>query len=86
MKVINQIKAWYNEVVANSDKKRKAIKEKSLAVESCQVLQAMEFNGELYICFKGTPIIREDLLTSTIPDVLEDSRNVYMNYITNKEE
>ena len=85
MNVINEIKAWWNKVSADAKQKRVSLKSRALAIESQQVLQAMEFQGELFICYKGMPIIKEDLLTVPIPDALENSRGTYMDYVTNNE-
>ncbi|MCH3995032.1 MAG: hypothetical protein LKE54_08300 [Prevotella sp.] len=85
MNVIKQIKVWYNKVVASAKQKKAADKAKELEEESRQVLQAMEFEGGLFLCFKGFPIIREDQLNTKIPDALNKSRDTYMNYVTSKE-
>jgi hypothetical protein len=85
MKAINRIKVWLNKVLTCIRQNRIAHKAKTVKLESRHVLQAMEFGGELFLSYRGVPIIKEKLLTAKIPEALEASRDTYVEFVTSKE-
>lgn len=45
---------------------------------SCESINATEFNGRLYISYKGVPIVRVDDLKGKAPEILAQSREDYL--------
>ena len=85
MEVMKSIKAWYNKVVTDAKQKKASHKADALQAESRKALQVMEFNGELFLCFRGTPILREDQLMATLPEALEESRDTFVDFVTDQD-
>lgn len=86
METINQIKAWLNKVAADAKTRKAAHRRRMLDKESREVLQAMEFDGDVYLCYKGVPLLNEDALMATLTESLEQCRSTYMEYINSKED
>lgn len=84
MKLINQIKAWWNKFSTDARQRKEEHAAKELARDAKEKLQAMEFNGKLYLCFHGIPLLNENMLSAKIPEVLENSRYIYIEYAKDK--
>ena len=51
-----------------------------LAKESADRLQVREFNGELYLCHDGAPIVPEQMLNAPLLAALKHARSVFASY------
>lgn len=85
METMKAIKEWWHNVQTESKVKRQRKAMRALVKESSEILQAMEFKGEIYLCYHGVPLLTEDSLTSTLADTLEESRGIYVEYMNAKE-
>lgn len=85
METMKMIKEWWRKVQNDSKVKRQRKAMRALVKESSEILQAMEFKGEIYLCYHGVPLLTEDSLTSTLADTLEESRGIYVEYMNAKE-
>ena len=52
---------------------------------SREEVQIMEYGGEMYICYRGVPIVREDDLRAPWSGVLERSRATYEGWLIERE-
>lgn len=62
----------------------RAKEQQRIVCESERRIQAMEFNGALYLCVDGTPIIKQDRLTGYLTDAVKHGRETFTEYHTNK--
>ncbi len=82
MKSIKQMwRAWAYVQRAKAAAKR----EKALVVESQQVINVIEFEGQFYIACNGTPVVPFDSLKWDEAQTLISARQAYIEYRKNNE-
>lgn len=85
MKILGNVRAWYGEYKKYRRGKR-LVRVKELAKRrSMEDVQIMEYGGEMYICCRGIPIVREDDLGAPWSGVLARSREVYEEWLIERE-
>ena len=52
---------------------------------SREEVQIMEYGGEMYICYRGVPIVREEELGAPWSGVLARSRGTYAEWLIERE-
>ena len=84
-KILGKVRAWY--VKYKEYRRGKRIERvKELAKRrSREEVQIMEYRGEMYICCRGIPIVRERDLGASWCEVLERSRKVYEEWLIERE-
>ena len=84
-KILGKVRAWY--VKYKEYRRGKRIERvKELAKRrSREGVQIMEYRGEMYICCRGIPIVREEDLGASWHEVLARSRKVYEEWLIERE-
>ena len=84
-KILGKVRAWY--VKYKEYRRGKRIERvKELAKRrSREEVQIMEHRGEMYICCRGIPIVRERDLGASWYEVLERSRATYEGWLIERE-
>lgn len=84
-KILGKVRAWYGDY----KEYRRAIRTSrfyELAKRrSREEVQIMEYRGEMYICYRGIPIVRDNDLRAPWSGVLERSREVYEEWLIERE-
>ena len=84
-KILGKVRAWY----VDYREYRRAVRTSrfyELAKRrSREEVQIMEYRGEMYICCRGIPIVREEDLGASWYEVLEMSRKVYEEWLIERE-
>ena len=83
--ILGKVRAWYVEYKEYRMSKRIARVKELAKRRSREEVQIMEYGGELYICCRGIPIVREEDLGATWSGVLEMSRKVYEEWLIERE-
>ena len=84
-KILGKVRAWYGEYKEYRRKKRLERVKKLAKRRSMEEVQIMEYRGEMYICYRGVPIVRERDLGASWCEVLEMSRKVYEEWLIERE-
>ena len=84
-KILGKVRAWYGEYREYRRKKRLARVKKLANRRSREEVQIMEYDGEMYICYRGVPIVRERDLGASWGDVLAMSRGTYEEWLIERE-
>ena len=84
-KILGKVRAWYVEYKEYRRGKRLARVNKLAKRRSREEVQIMEYRGEMYICCRGIPIVREEDLGAPWSGVLEMSRKVYEEWLIERE-
>ena len=84
-KILGKMRAWYGEYRKYRRGKRIERVKELAKRRSREEVQIMEYRGEMYICCKGIPIVREDDLGAPWSGVLSRSRGVYMLWLVERE-
>ena len=84
-KILGKVRAWYVEYKEYRRGKRLAMVKELAKRRSREDVQIMEHRGEMYICCRGIPIVREDDLGAPWGDVLARSRGVYEEWLIERE-
>lgn len=79
-KVINNFIAWLKQSQRKAKLAEKIAKENSICEESKKVIQIMEYNGMLYVCYKELPLLPINTLKESVNDTLTVARQVYVDY------
>lgn len=82
MKFFNAIAAWLKRIKEKEQANKKERRAKELENFSCKAINVVEFNGRLYIAYKGMPIVRVDDLKQKVPETLSQSREDYLEWKT----
>ena len=84
-KILVKVRAWYGDY----KEYRRAIRTSrfyELAKRrSMEDIQIMEYGGEMYICCRGIPIVRDRDLRAPWSGVLERSRETYEEWLIERE-
>lgn len=73
-KIVTCIKHWLARKAAERKQRIMAARENCIIAECESELQVMEWNMDLYICYKGIPLINQELLQGTPQSVLCSGR------------
>ena len=84
-KILGKVRAWYVEYKEYRRVKRIARVKELAKRRSMEEVQIMEYGGEMYICCRGIPIVREEDLGAPWSGVLERSRKVYEEWLIERE-
>ena len=84
-KILGKVRAWYVEYKEYRRKKRIDSFYELAKRRSREEVQIMEYRGEMYICYRGVPIVREEDLGAPWCDVLDRSRGVYDMWLIGRE-
>lgn len=63
--------------------KHRAAKEIRLRCQAEHIIQAREYDGNLYVAFRGEPLMRADTLTADLPSALSKAREAWITYMLN---
>ena len=85
MKILGKVRAWYGEYKEYRRGKRLARVKKLAKRRSREEVQIMEYRGEMYICYRGVPIVRDNDLRAPWIGGLERSREVYEEWLIERE-
>lgn len=85
MKILVKARAWYGEYREYRRGKRLARVKELAKRRSKDEVQIMEYGGEMYICCKGIPIVREEDLGAPWSGVLARSRGTYEEWLIERE-
>ena len=84
-KIMGKARAWYVEYKEYRRGKRIARVRNLAKRRSKEEVQIMEYGGEMYICYRGVPIVREEDLDAPWSGVLERSREAYEEWLIERE-
>lgn len=84
-KILGKMRAWYVEYKEYRRVKRLERVKKLAKRRSMEEVQIMEYRGEMYICCRGIPIVREEDLGAPWSGVLERSRETYEEWLIERE-
>lgn len=84
-KIVGKMRAWYGEYREYRRGKRMERVKELAKRRSMEDVQIMEHRGEMYICYRGVPIVRERDLGASWCDVLDRSRGVYELWLMERE-
>ena len=84
-KILGKVRAWYVEYKEYRRGKRIERVKELAKRRSREEVQIMEYGGEMYICCRGIPIVREEDLGAPWSGVLEMSRKVYEEWLIERE-
>ena len=84
-KILGKVRAWYVEYKEYRRGKRIERVKELAKRRSREEVQIMEHRGEMYICCRGIPRVREEDLGASWYEVLEMSRKVYEEWLIERE-
>lgn len=84
-KIVGKVRAWYGEYKEYRRGKRLERVKELAKRRSREEVQIMEYDGEMYISYMGIPIVREEDLGAPWIGVLERSREVYEEWLIERE-
>lgn len=86
-KIVGKMRAWYGEYREYRRGKRIARVRKLAERRSKEEVQIMEYGGEMYISYRGIPIVRASEVDLGCPweYVLKSSRAVYQDWLIERE-
>lgn len=84
-KILGKVRAWYVKYREYRRKKRIDSFYELAKRRSREDVQIMEYRGEMYICSRGVPIVREGDLGAPWCDVLDRSRGTYEEWLIERE-
>ena len=84
-KILGKVRAWHVEYKEYRMSKRIARVKELAKRRSREEVQIMEHRGELYICYRGVPIVREEDLGAPWGAVLVRSREAYEGWLVERE-
>ena len=84
-KILGKMRAWYVEYKEYRRGKRLDMVKKLAKRRSMEDVQIMEYRGEMYICCRGIPIVREEDLGAPWSVVLARSRESYEEWLIERE-
>ena len=84
-KILGKVRAWYGDYKEYRRGKRIDKVMELAKRRSMEDIQIMEYGGELYICYRGVPIVRERDLGAPWSGVLARSRGVYEKWLVERE-
>ena len=83
--ILGKVRAWYGEYKEYRRGKRIERVKELAKRRSREEVQIMEYGGEMYICYRGIPIVREEDLGAPWSGVLARSRESYERWLVERE-
>ena len=71
-----RLQVWHEQRAASIEYKRQT----QLDAEAREVVQVMEFNGELYACVNGVPLFGVGDIKGTLPEAVAKARQNYKDW------
>lgn len=71
-----RLQVWHEQRAASIEYKRQT----QLDAEAREVVQVMEFNGELYACVNGVPLFGVGDINGTLPEAVAKARQNYKDW------
>lgn len=71
-----RLQLWHEQRAASIEYKRQT----QLDAEAREVVQVMEFNGELYACVNGVPLFGVGDIKGTLPEAVAKARQNYKDW------
>ena len=84
--IIETVKAWLCARRRAAAERKAARRDYELTVMSRSVVQVMEFGGEVYLAFDGTPLLPIDGLKWDVPTTLDVAREAFVKFKMKSEE
>lgn len=78
MKIFKAIYQWFRKLREDYHESRQQKRSYYIDNLSCGRVNVMEFDGRLYISYKGVPIVRVEDLKVKVPELLAQSRKDYL--------
>lgn len=78
------LNTWWSRITARWADWRIRRLNKSLRRSSDNAIQLMEFDGEMYICHEGIPVVSAKRLKTDAVTVVRESREVWIDYKLNE--
>lgn len=72
---------WFRHCLDGARIRKRERERVALVRDAALVLQAMEFDGKLYVCFNGVPLVEARMLVMDIPDALAEMRGAYVKHV-----
>ena len=84
-KILGKVRAWYVEYKEYRRAVRTSRFYELAKRRSREEVQIMEHRGEMYICCRGIPIVREEDLGAPWSGILARSREAYAEWLIERE-
>ena len=84
-KILGKVRAWYGDYREYRRAVRTSRFYELAKRRSREEVQIMEYRGEMYICCRGIPIVREEDLGAPWSGVLARSRGTYEEWLIERE-
>lgn len=81
---MNKIKSWLVNYIESARKTRTKEIERELSQEGRNAIQVTEFDGKLYLCHCGTPLVDLTPYADNWVKILNEAREVRIKYLLTK--
>ncbi|MCM1140775.1 MAG: hypothetical protein NC453_19570 [Muribaculum sp.] len=78
MKIFKAIHRWFRKLREDYHESRQQKRSHYLDNLSCESINVMEFDGRVYVSYKGVPVVRVEDLKVKTPELLAQSRADYL--------
>lgn len=78
MKILKAIRQWLQKSREQYHQTQKLKREHNLDNLSCENINVTEFNGRVYVAYRGIPVVRVEDLKIKVPELLAQSREDYL--------
>ena len=79
-KTVERVAAWLRGVRRRHAERKKAAAECRMVMAARRMVQVREFDGEVFVCMDGVPVLPVDGLKWDLPTVLGVSREAYIKF------
>lgn len=81
MKILGHVGVWFRGI-REARLERKAVRRRlELEIMSQRAIQVMEFDGAVYLCHDGMPLLPAGKLSVGFEEALESARATYRKYV-----
>lgn len=84
-KMMKKAAAWFRTQLRKAEQRHEERMCSNLINESRSRLQVREFEGKIYLCYDGMPLLTEEYLSESMPTALQGARLAYMRYVMRKQ-
>ena len=78
--ILTSIASWFRTTCVHEKKTRRIELENRVCNDAKVAIQITEYNGTLYVCHNGLPLIPVESLKNSVNDTLSVARQVYVDY------
>lgn len=78
MRILSAIHQWFRKMRENYHEAKQQRRVHYLDNLSCESINVMEFDGRVYVSYKGVPVVRVDDMKVKVPELLAQSRADYL--------